>query len=195
MPLNDVYHEIEPWACEAGCQWLCEIVSLEYNQEFLRLRYKCPTCSAQATRYYDPKNHGYVEAMGVRCENSINEHHFLESRLCAGTMYCPRSEFKRFFRRGIELEDCIDEIAKIVPEQCSGLSERELGYCFQKLFDINTHGWLQGRFREVYHREGDPSAERAPNAPSMASTTLFQIEIDEEKAHPGRAVTPERKIL
>jgi hypothetical protein len=152
MPANTLYDQIEPWACEAGCGYICNLVSVETSAVFLRLKYQCPCCQAKMTRYYDLRNHGYVEAMGVKCENSQNESLFLESRPCAGRMKCPRIEFKKFFRRGIELEDCIEEIAKIVPEKCSGLSERELGHCFHKLFDIRAHASLEGNFRQAYNR-------------------------------------------
>jgi hypothetical protein len=67
-------------------------------------------------------------------------------------MSCPRIEFKKFFGRGIELENCIDEIARLVRGKCPDLNERELGHCFHKLFDIRTHGSLQDRFQQEYSR-------------------------------------------
>jgi len=150
MPLNRIYSEIEPWACEAGCGYNCQLVSVETSTPFLKLTYQCPCCNAKMTRYYDVEKHGYVEASGVKCGNSENERRFLESQPCAGMMSCPRAELKRFFRRGIELENCIDEIAMIVPEQCPGLSESQLQHCFQKLFDIRTDGGFEPQFRETY---------------------------------------------
>ena len=151
MPFNQSYEEIEPWACEAGCGYFCDLVSVETSQGFLRLKYRCPSCGGKATRYYDLQDRGYVEAMGVRCEGSRNERNFVGSQLCAGTMHCPRKEFKKFFRLGVELEDCIDEIAKMV---CPGLGERQLRRCFATLLDPNAHEPLRGRFLDVYNQAG-----------------------------------------
>jgi len=156
MPLNRVYEKIGNWACEAGCGYSCNLVSVETSTPFLKLTFQCPCCNAKMTRYYNIEKHGYVEALGVKCGNSVNERMFLESQPCAGMMNCPRAEFKRFFRRGIELEACIDEIATIVPRQCPGLSEGQLKHCFHKLFDIRNDWALEPRFQETYRH-----AERA----------------------------------
>ena len=155
VPLNQVYKPMQPWACEAGCQYLCDIVSVETSALYLKIRYRCPTCHAQMTRYYDPEKDGYVEASGTRSEGSLNEARFVNCRPCAFRLRCPVKEVTRFIKQGREAEDCIDAVASAAAEHCPAMDERQVSHCFDKLFDLNTHGSLLGRFRDVYNSARD----------------------------------------
>ncbi len=160
-PLDQYYTLIHPWACEAGCQYLCEILSVETSALYLKVRYRCPACHAQMTRYYDPEKDGFVEASGVRSEGSINEARFVDCRPCAFRLRCPVKEVTSHIKRSVEVEDCIDTVASAAARYCPAMDERQVSHCFDKLFDLNTNGSFLGRFREVYNRARDlpdPSA-------------------------------------
>jgi hypothetical protein len=81
MPLNRRYEEIEPWFCETGqCGWACQIIRVEAAPLFLKLLFSCPVCLAEATRYFDLQEHGYVEAGGISARDSHNVASFVETR-------------------------------------------------------------------------------------------------------------------
>src|SRR5689334_15837886 len=105
MPLNQHYQSMQPWTCEAGCGYVCHVVSVETSPLFLKVRYRCPTCRAEMTRYYDLQKNGYVEALGIQCERSRNAEQFVECRPCAFQRECPLKVAARFSRRGLEVEE------------------------------------------------------------------------------------------
>jgi hypothetical protein len=160
MPLNPLdqhYTRMHPWACEAGCQYVCDIVSVETSAVYLKVRYRCPTCHAQMTRYYDPEKDGFVEASGIRSAGSVNEDRFVDCRPCAFRLKCPVKEVTRFLRHGVEAGECVDDVAAAAAKQCPLMDERQQSHCFDKLFGLNAHGSLLGRFRDIYSRTIDHS--------------------------------------
>jgi hypothetical protein len=109
MPLNprdQHYTRMPPWACEAGCQYVCDIVSVETSVVHLKVRYRCPTCHAEMTRYYDPEKDGFVEVSGIRSAGSVNEARFADCRPCSFRLKCPVKEVTRFLRHRVEAEEC-----------------------------------------------------------------------------------------
>jgi hypothetical protein len=159
MPLNHVYLEIDPWACEADCGYFCQIITVEVGVPYLRLTLRCPACGGKASRYWDTANHGWVEAMGVKSETSQNEHDFVNSRPCKYALDgCPHKEVKRFFRRGVELEECIDQLAATAAMKCPNMTEHELQHCSHTLFDLNSQGSLFRLYQNAY-RNCDAAAE------------------------------------
>jgi hypothetical protein len=156
MPLNQNYEAIVHWSCEAGCQWICELVSIETSPLFLKLKYQCPTCHSVRTRYYDLQRRGYVDAAGVRLEGSHNERAWVDRRPCANSMTCPVKEVTRHIKKGLEVEDFIDAVASAAAKHCPGMNDNQLPRCFVTLFGLDHLHSLVGRFREVYRRAGEP---------------------------------------
>jgi hypothetical protein len=155
MPLNQVYRQVESWHCASGCQYSCDILSVETSPLFLKLKFQCPTCGAVMTRYYDLLKPGYVEATGVRREPSLNQHGSAGNMPCQPYMSCPYQEVKGSIRRGVEIEDCIDKVAEAAAGKCPDLTESQQRYCFNTLFDLNVNesfASFSGPFREAYER-------------------------------------------
>src|ERR1700730_11058140 len=99
MPLRQHYQPIQPWACDAGCQYVCTIVSVETSALYLKVKYRSPTCPAELTGYYDTEKDGFVEVSGIRSAGSVNEARFVDCRPCAFRLKCPVYAATRFFRR------------------------------------------------------------------------------------------------
>jgi hypothetical protein len=61
------------WFCENGCQWTCYATQIQVSVRFLRLTFKCPTCLAGATRYYDLEERGFVDVTGRIASRARNK--------------------------------------------------------------------------------------------------------------------------
>ena len=151
MPLNQNYEPIKSWCCDAGCQWTCELVSIETSALFLKLKYRCPTCQAKVTRYYDLQKNGYVDAAGIRLQGSHNEATWVDRRPCSLREKCPVSEVTRHIKKGREIEDFIDAVASAAAKYCPAMDERQLPRCFVRLFGPDHLHSQVGRFRDVYN--------------------------------------------
>lgn len=154
MPLGQHFRPIKPWACEAGCECSCSIVAVETSALYLKIKYRCPTCHAEMTRYYDPEKDGYLEVSGIRSDGSLNEQRFVDCRPCAYRLRCPLKEVTRSFKRGQEAEECVDNVAAAAAKYCPTMDERQLSHCFDRLLGLNAHGSLLVRFRDAYYRLG-----------------------------------------
>src|ERR1700730_16585846 len=132
MPLNQNYEPLESWSCEDGCEWACALLSIETSPMFLKLKYRCPTCSAQMTRYYDLHRRGYVDAAGVRLEGTPNERVWVDRQPCTNKMTCPIKAVTRHIKKGLEVEDFIDTVASAAAIHCPAMNDRQLPRCFVK---------------------------------------------------------------
>ena len=133
MPLNEVYTAIEPWACEAGCDHFCHILSIEASSRFLKVNFRCPTCGNQPLLFWDLEYHDWVETMDFMDEktDSIGE------RVGSYDSNAGPFDVKRFGRQ-IGLEEYIGEIDTTAPSG-PNLTERQLSNCFNMLFDHSCH--------------------------------------------------------
>ena len=173
MPPNQTYTKMQSWSCEAGCQYVCHIISVEASERFLKVRLGCPTCQSQATRYWDLANHGWTQAMGIQSEKSRNRHRFVGSLPCESNHgECPFKEVKRLFRSSIELEHCIYEIARTAAIKCPDMTERQLNSCFNVLFDRNYHASFLSDYKQTYRQACCDSAEADRNDGTLVMPVL-----------------------
>jgi hypothetical protein len=150
MPTNAIYEPIESWACEAGCGWSCVALEIETSPSFLRIKFLCRICQGIVIRYYDLEKRGYV-AMGNVPTRHFNN--FTMDRKCKNMMECPRrGDFSKLLRQRDLIEDNIDAIARIVPQDadCRCMDDKELIQCFHRLFNAVEHGHLLNPFRVIY---------------------------------------------
>ena len=149
MPTNEIYEPVEPWSCEAGCG-SCVALEIETSPSFLRIKFQCPVCRAVVTRNYDLEKCAYV-AMGRAPAQSLNR--FTVDRKCKHMMECPRRrEFLQLLGQGDLIEDNIDAVAHLVPQDpdCRCMDDRDLIQCFHRLFNAVEHGHLLNQFRVIY---------------------------------------------
>jgi len=153
MQSTQCYERLEPWFCEAGCQWACAPIQIETSTLFLKLRFKCPTCHSEATRHYDLEKRGYVEAMGVNSAGSRNEGRFVETIPCFGKQHCLHGTVRRLVNLDAGAETCIERVAPAVSKKCPGMSAGDLRECFGRVFDIHpVDGPLLVQFTKAYRR-------------------------------------------
>ena len=157
MPLTQIYEDIEPWACEAGCGIICEARRVEVSPRFLRITYRCSTCRALAIRYYDLEKRGYRALngrpdQGRNSARNIDSYHFRKQQ-CRYASACPRAKVSRLLKTEDLEQQHMDIAARIVQTHCRDLSEHELKCCFNRLFDMSAPSLFYDRFRSAYLNE------------------------------------------
>ena len=145
------------WACEHGCGWMCHATRLEISVQFLRIAFACHLCHGKVTRYYDVRQHGYVDVTDHVIPNcckyrrvSENATDYLGVQRCFRKLDCPVKSVRQLALSSSAMDN-IDGLANAAAKHCSGMTYQELRHCFWMLFPSHPDELLEP-FVNAYRR-------------------------------------------